>query len=343
METILFLAHTEAGGSLGKVALETLGAAVELSQSLGAKLIAGLYGPDVQPAADSVATCGAQQFFAVQGPDFENARYATDAAACEALVRASAATIVIAANTSRNARVMAGVAQRVHGCVDTHVSGAVAASGALQISRWFYRQRIEGSLTRKHRPWILLLDPGSHAPWTGDAGTVQLEQIEVSVPESLKRTTVKGFVTPPADQQTIRPDANLLFVAGAGWTKKQKDGQVHLPDAERLILGFLSKSKASLGSSKSLVDMSGENQASLGFLSHLNQVGQTGASPRHPKGLSTCCHGEEPHTVGWRFIGERRAINLDPNCGWSRGKADVLYVADAFEVMSQVNLLLSES
>ena len=50
-----------------------------------------------------------------------------------------------------------------------------------------------------------------------------------------------------------------------------------------------------------------------------------------PKGLSTCCHGEEPHTVGWRFIGERRAISLDPNCGWARGKADVLYVADAFQ------------
>jgi len=343
METILFLAHTEAGGALGKPALEALGAAAELSQTLGATLVAGLYGADVQCAAHSIATCGATRFLAVQGAELEYPRYATDAAACEALVRASEATIVIAANTSRNSRVMAGVAQRVDGCIDTHVTGAVDASGAVQISRWFYRQRIEGSLTREHRPWILLLDPGSHAPWTGDAGTVQLEQIEVSVSESLKRTTVKGFVTPPADQQTIRPDANLLFVAGAGWTKKQKDGQVHLPDAERLILDFLRKSKASLGSSKSLVDMSGENQASLGFLSHLNQVGQTGASPRHPKGLSTCCHGEEPHTVGWRFIGERRAINLDPNCGWARGKADVLYVADAFEVMSQVNQLLSES
>jgi len=90
------------------------------------------------------------------------------------------------------------------------------------------------------------------------------------------------------------------------------------------------------------VDQSGENQAVLGFMTHLNQVGQTGATPRHPKGLSTCCHGEEPHVVGWRFINERRAINLDPNCGWARGKADVLYVADAFEVMAKVNDLLKK-
>ena len=45
--------------------------------------------------------------------------------------------------------------------------------------------------------------------------------------------------------------------------------------------------------------------------------------------------------MGWRFIGERRAINLDADCGWARGKADVLYVADAFEIMSKVNALLS--
>jgi electron transfer flavoprotein alpha subunit len=131
-------------------------------------------------------------------------------------------------------------------------------------------------------------------------------------------------------------------VAGAGWTKTQLDGKMHAGEAEKLILGFLHITKASLGGSKSLVDMSGEGQALLSFMTHLHQIGQTGTTPRHPKGLSTCCHGEEPHVVGWRFIGERRAINLNPNCGWAHGKADVLYVADAFEVMAKVNALLAE-
>ena len=131
-------------------------------------------------------------------------------------------------------------------------------------------------------------------------------------------------------------------MAGAGWTKKQADGKPHVAEAETLILGFLRVSGASLGGSKSLVDQSGESEAVLGFMTHLNQVGQTGATPRHPKGLSTCCHGEEPHVVGWRFINERRAVNLDPNCGWARGKADVLYVADAFEVLAKLNALLAQ-
>lgn len=341
MEKVLFLANTEVDGALGKSALEALGAAVELSESLNGTLTAGIFGAHTNAAAHSIANCGAERFITVTGDEFGQARYATDAAACEALVRASGATIVIAAANSRSLRVMAGTAHRVGGCVDTHVTAIGFASGSITVTRWFYRQRIEGSLTRDHRPWILLLDPGAHSPWVGAADSITSETIDVPVPETLCRTTVRGVVTPPADQQTIRPDANLLFVAGAGWTKKQKDGQTHLPEAETIILEFLKNSKASLGGSKSIVDLSGENHAVLRFMSHLNQVGQTGASPRHPKGLSTCCHGEEPHTVGWRFIGERRAINLDPGCGWARGKADVLYVADAFEVMTKVNEMLS--
>ena len=340
METILFLAHTEADGKLGKAGLQALNAAVELNKTLGATLVVGLYGAEIDPAGNAIANCGAQKFLGVAGPEFAQPRYATDAAVCEALLRASTATIVLAAGTSRNARVLAGVTQRLNGCIDTHVTGVEATSGSLTITRPFYRQRIEGSVARTRRPWIILLDPDAYTAWQGEAGSIQVQQVECSVPEALRRTTVRGIVTPPADQQTIRPDAQLLFVAGAGWTKKQKDGQVHVGEAETLILDFLKYSKASLGSSKSLVDLTGENQTALRFMSHLNQVGQTGASPRHPKGLSTCCHGEEPHTVGWRFIAERRAINLDPNCGWARGKADVLYVADAFEVMSKVNALL---
>jgi len=341
METILFLAHTEADGTLTKAALEVLGAAADLSKQLSATLAVGLYGAGARAAAIAVGTCGAQRFLSVSGEEFSQPRYATDAAAGEALVRVAGATIVVAAGTSRNARVMGGVAHRLNGSIDTHVTGMQAGPTALTITRWFYRQRIEGSLSRTTRPWILLLDPGTHSPWQGDAAAAALEELPLEVPETLRRTTMRGIVTPPADQQTIRPDAKLLFVAGAGWTKKQKDGQTHVAEAETLIVDFLGRSNASLGGSKSLVDLSGENQTALRFMTHLNQVGQTGASPRHPKGLATCCHGEEPHTVGWRFIGERRAINLDPNCGWARGKADVLYVADAFEVMGKLNALLS--
>jgi electron transfer flavoprotein alpha subunit len=331
-ETVLFLANTEADGTLGRIALEALAVA----KSLGGTLIAGLIGGAVQPAADSIASSGASRILAVAGEAFAESRYATDAAAAEALAKAVQATIVVAPHISRFARCMAGVAQRLGGRIDTHVTSVVTGP---QITRWYYRQRMEAVLKRTQRPWIILVESGIVPAWEGPAGTATVEMIAV---EAATRSRVIGRQSPQTGQQTIRPDAKLLFVAGAGWTRKQADGKPHIDDAARLILGFLRGSEASLGSSKSLVDLSGEGQAVLPFLSHMNQVGQTGSTPRHPKGLATCCHGEEPHVVGWRFIRERRAVNLDPNCGWTRGKADVVYVADAFAVMERVNAMLAE-
>jgi electron transfer flavoprotein alpha subunit len=339
METILVLAHTENDGSLARSAREALHTAATLHKALaGSQFVVGLAGENVQAAANSIAACPATKYFGVTGADFAQARYATDAAAAEAICKAAQATIVVAPGTSRWMRVLSGVAQRLGGCADTHITGVAVADGKISVNRWYYRQRMESTQSRTQRPWIIAIDPGSQTPCECGAGTAEI--VAVTIPETAKRTTVVGVREPKTDVQTIRPDAQLLFVTGAGWTKKQADAQTHVPEAEKIILEFLNKSRASLGSSKSLVDLGGEGQAVLPFLSHLNQIGQTGATPRHPKGLSTCCHGEEPHTVGWRFINERRAISLDPNCGWARGKADVLYVADAFSVMKKVNELL---
>jgi electron transfer flavoprotein alpha subunit len=340
MDNIVFLAHTDETNALPKTALESLTVAIELAANLNATLTVALFGAEIQAAANVIATCGATRFLGVSGADFAQPRYATDAAACEALCRAANASLVIAPSTSRLARVLPGIAHRLNGCVDTHITAVALNDGAPLATRWFYRQRIEASLQRTTHPWLLLLESGSRPAWHGQGGTANVENIAVSLPAI--RTHVTGIRAPKAGEQTIRPDAKLLFVAGAGWTKKQADGHSHAAEAELLILGFLRASQASLGGSKSLVEQSGDNQTVLRFMTHLNQVGQTGATPRHPKGLSTCCHGEEPHVVGWRFITERRAINLDPNCGWARGKADVLYVADAFQVMAKVNQLLAK-
>jgi electron transfer flavoprotein alpha subunit len=340
-DNILFLAHVdESGTGLPKAAYEALGATIDIAAQLGAALTIGLLGENVQAAANTLAAAGAR-ILAVCGADFAHPRYASDAAALEAICRETQPQVVVAPATSRFLRVLSGLAQRLKACVDTHITCLTLHDGVLTAKRWFYRQRLEAAIQRQSRPWILSLDSGCHTPWSGVPAQADVSMIRVSLPAEAKRTLYKGLSVPSTGAQTIRPDAELLFVAGAGWCKKQFDGQTHIPEAETLILDFLRESGSSLGGSKSLVDQSGENQAVLGFMSHLNQVGQTGATPHHPKGLSTCCHGEEPHVVGWRFINERRAINLDPNCGWARGKADVLYIADAFEVMKKLNSLLA--
>jgi electron transfer flavoprotein alpha subunit len=343
IKRILFLAHPdESGNTLPKLTYEALGAAVALAHQTNAVLLVGLLGEHTRPLANVFAKVPATKILAVSGPDFASPRSASDAQAALAICHAAYPDLILAPATSRFLRSLPVLAHRLHGRVDTHVTSLQLVDGALLATRWFYRQRLEAVFSRDERPWIVLLDSGCHEPWRAEPGNVVVDEVPIALSAQAKRTTVTGIRAPQTDAQTIRPDAALLFVAGAGWTKKQPDGQVHAKQAEQLILEFLRNSGASLGGSKSLVDQSGENQAVLGFMTHLNQVGQTGATPRHPKGLSTCCHGEEPHVVGWRFINERRAINLDPNCGWARGKADVLYVADAFAVMAKVNELLAE-
>lgn len=335
METILVLLHTEEDGVLRKQALETL----EAAKALGGQLQVGLVGGSIQNALTQIAGCGAARVLAVSGPAFAASRYASDCPAAVALFEATKPSLVIAPCTPRWARSLPGAAARVGGVADTHLTEAAIVDVQVEVTRWFYRQRIEATLRREQRPWFLLMEGGIAAPFAASGEAPAAEFITLPVKP---RTEVTGMVAPQGSGQTIRPEAELLFVTGAGWTKKQKDGAVHINEAGKLILDFLAKTNASLGSSKSLVDLSGEGEAVLPFLSHLNQVGQTGSTPRHPKGLATCCHGEEPHAVGWRFIQERRAVNLDANCGWARGKADVVYVGDAFAVMERLNQLLAK-
>ena len=264
--------------------------------------------------------------------------FAQDKPALAEAIKTSGADIVLLPGTSRVRRAIGAAALCAGAQVDTNVVCLTIDGEAVTAQRWLYRQRILVTFSRAARPWVIVTDPSLFAEICAKAG-VEPAALDPA-PATASRTKVNGLVAASGGgESTIKPDAKLLFVAGAGWTKKQADGATHLDEAASTITGFLAKSGASLGSSKSLVDMP-EAAEAFKFMSHMNQVGQTGATPRHAKGLSTCCHGEEPHVVGWRFIGERRAVNLDANCGWAQGKADVLYVADAFEVMKKVNELL---
>ncbi len=102
MENVLVLAHVEDAGGLSKPSLEAVVTAAALSRDLaGSHLVIGLVGSDAQAAADSVAGCGASRFLAATGTDFTVARYATDAAAAEALTRAAGATLVLALREPR--------------------------------------------------------------------------------------------------------------------------------------------------------------------------------------------------------------------------------------------------
>ena len=286
METILLLAHTEADGSLAKPALEALGAAKALAAGLpGSKLVVGLVGEAVQPAADQIATCGASR---VPGrrraptspsratpptppPPKRSARPPRPPSSSPRPPPAGTASCPASPSAWADAPTPTSPASPPPTARSRSAAGITA-------SAW------KPSCSAPSGPGSSWLIPAASPPGKARPAPPPSKpspspcRTPASAPPSL------GVREPAADAQTIRPDADLLFVAGAGWTKKQADGQPHVKDAEKLILDCLKLARASLGSSKSLVDLGGEGQAVLSFLTHLNQIGQTGSTPAPPEG-----------------------------------------------------------
>ena len=199
MESVLVLTHAdESGSALTRSSLEAVTAGQQLAARLGAQLTIGIVTPHLGPAADELASAGAR-LLAVSGEAFAQPRYASCSAAAEALCRAAQPTIVLASAASAFSRCLAGVSHRLGGVIDTHIT-ALSASGPLEITRWFYRQRIEGVLSRDARPWFVLLEAGVHPVFDGARGAAAVEQVSVQLP--LLRTTVIGIETPAHDAQT---------------------------------------------------------------------------------------------------------------------------------------------
>src|SRR6202012_3201767 len=135
---------------LTRGSLEAVTAGQDLATRLSASLTVGIVAGDATVAAPALAATNAR-LLGVSGAAFAQVRYATDAAACEALCRAAHATLVLAPSSSRFARVVAGVSHRLGGVIDTHIT-AIANEDTVQVARWFYRQRIEAVLSRDQRP-----------------------------------------------------------------------------------------------------------------------------------------------------------------------------------------------
>ena len=203
-ETILCLIPSSLDGSFDKHALECLTAAEQLKSALSAQLVVGTWG-SAQPDP-SIGSIGASAYLHVDGDAFNQARYATDSAAAEAIAKQCGATVIIAPANSRIQRILSGVAQRMGGTVDTHATGIESESGKIIVSRWYYRQRMLAKLVRSARPCFVSVESGCF-PVHKANGSCSFQKI--SVPAG-SRTTVKDVLSSTGGDQTIRPMPNCF-------------------------------------------------------------------------------------------------------------------------------------
>ena len=126
--------------------------------------------------------------------------------------------------------------------IDTHVT-ALVDRGAIEATRWFYRQRIEAVISRDARPVVPARSTlAPTRPFAGVPGVAQIEAIAVTLPDHSHQRRRLPFAH--ARHSNHPPRRAVLFVAGAGWTKKQPDGQIHVAEAGEQILSFLRLSGA---------------------------------------------------------------------------------------------------
>src|ERR1700739_870238 len=138
-ESILVLTQAdEMGSALTKASLEVVTAGKELATRLDASFAIGIVAVDANAVAGALAEVCAR-ILGVSGAPFAQARYASDAAACEALCKAVQPTIALAPGSSRFARVAAGVAHRVGGLVDTHIT-SIGGAGRVSVSAPSFKQ-----------------------------------------------------------------------------------------------------------------------------------------------------------------------------------------------------------
>ena len=149
-----------------------------------------------------------------------NGTFAKDVPAIAEAIKTSGADLVILAGNSRVKRSAPAAAFRAGAEIDTNIVDVEVSDSKVAARRWVYRQRILTEFTREAKPWVLVTDPSLFEDICAKIGaesTVFVENGSVAT-----RTVLNGVENAGASgESTIKPDANLLFVAGAGWTKKQ--------------------------------------------------------------------------------------------------------------------------
>ncbi len=165
------------------------------------------------------------------------------------------------------------------------------------------------------RPWVILLESRTHALASEprDSGARVAGRC---VPET---SNARRFSEPTNQRLTLIrfADAALPWCGAGGKNRRTPDP---FAEAEQSI-DFLKHTRASM--EQQIAGGPQRGRAGIpSFLTHMNQSANgfdTAASQR----VSTCCPRRAAH-CRLEFITERRAISLDPNCGWARGKAECI-------------------
>lgn len=191
--------------------------------------------------------------------------------------------------------------------------GLVWESGSLKVQKPFYSGKCFAtaslSLSQTH---IVLMRPNQLPVNTVQKSTAPVTQFEVPVKDLL--TTIKEVVKGASEKLDLT-EANIIVSGGRGLKEAQNF---------KLIQDLAQVLGATVGASRAIVDD--------GWVSHSNQVGQTGKTVAPSLYIAVGISGAIQHLAGMSGSKVIVAINSDPNAPIFQ-KATYGIVGDLFQVV----------
>jgi electron transfer flavoprotein alpha subunit len=311
--TRILVVTEQRDAALRKSSLETVAAARQLADALGATVDALVIGAGPVSGTEALARAGADQILTATHPSF--ALYQPDGHAATVAATGKGHAAILFAATATGRDLAPRVAARLGVGLATDVTAVEAEGGKIVVTRPVYGGKALQRLRLDAAPALLSLRPNT-VPVTDvpKAGTA----VTVDVPAFTARVTVTGVKAPAVATLDVG-EANIVISGGRGLKEP-----VHFKLLEDLAQAL---GGAAVGASRAVVD--------AGWRDHASQVGQTGKTVSPGLYVAVGISGAIQHLAGMRTAKTIVAINRDKDAPIFK-VADYGIVGDLFEIVPRL-------
>jgi len=305
-------------GKIAPVSWELLGEGRKLADAIGCELCGVITGHLVESVIPEAFAYGAEKVYVIDHPELNDYRTEPYADAITGLVTKYQPEIILMGATSMGRDVFPAVATKLQTglTADCTVLGIDPETKLLQQTRPAFGGNIMATiLCRTRRPQMSTVRPRVMAmPERVEGRSGELIREEFSINESDLRTKVLEFVLSDA-KSAFLDKAEIIVAVGLGLAAKR-----NLILAEELaeVLG------ATLAGSRGAVE--------AGWLTHDQQVGQSGVTVRPKVYIAIGISGAIQHLVGMETSDFIIAINNDPEASILK-VANFGIVGDLFQIV----------
>ena len=303
------------GGTWNRMSLETLAAGQELAAALGAGCSAAVVGGSVQALAGELAGKKLEKVFAVESAALADYTPDAYAAAVEAVVRQSGASVVLFPHTYQVRDFAPKVATRFSRVLVSDVVKVNPEGGSFALVRLLFQGKLNGDVnTSGPGPHFASVQAGAYRADAVAAGSAAVESVTLNLTAGQIRTKPEAPFRESARAVDLT-SAELIVSVGRGIKEKEN---LSLVEDLAKTLG------AELAASRPICDN--------GWLPMERQVGSSGQTVAPKLYLAVGISGAIQHLVGMKGAKTIVAINKDANAPIFE-VADIGVVGDLFEVV----------